>query len=205
MGADEVRALLEDAGFSAVEVATVELTVVWTDVECAIAGILGTPFGPFVQALPSDRRGQLDADLRRRFGAPSPIRRTTTAVIARAAVPPRHLEKPWGHEIWYALTDRYAGKILHVNRGHRLSLQVHERKDESCYLLSGRLLLVQGRSSEAVTERTITAGGTWRNRPGDVHTIEAFEDCEVLEVSTPHLDDVVRLRDDYGRQDTTAP
>lgn len=88
MGADEVRTLLEGAGFSAVEVATVELTVVWTDVESAIAGILGTPYGPLVQALPSDRGGQLDADLRRRFGAASPIRRTTTAVIARAAAPP---------------------------------------------------------------------------------------------------------------------
>src|ERR1700761_9826612 len=61
---------------------------------------------------------------------------------------PRRVEKPWGHEIWYALTDRYAGKILHVEAGHRLSLQFHEQKDESCYVLSGRLLLIPGDSPE---------------------------------------------------------
>ena len=118
---------------------------------------------------------------------------------------PHRVTKPWGYEIWYALTDRYAGKILHVDRGHRLSLQLHERKDESCYVLSGKLLLVQGPSADELNERTIRVGDVWRNQPGDVHTIEALEDSDVLEVSTPHLDDVVRLRDDYGRQGTSAP
>jgi mannose-6-phosphate isomerase-like protein (cupin superfamily) len=103
------------------------------------------------------------------------------------------------------LTERYAGKVLHVDRGHRLSLQFHERKDESCYLLSGRLLLIQGPSPEQLDETVLDAGAVWRNRPGDLHTIEALEDSDVLEVSTPDLDDVIRLTDNYGRAGTTAP
>ena len=118
---------------------------------------------------------------------------------------PRRVVKPWGYELWYALTERYAGKVLHVDRGHRLSLQFHERKDESCYLLSGRLLLIQGPSAEQLEERVLDTAAVWRNRPGDVHTIEALEDSDVLEVSTPDLDDVVRLTDNYGRAGTTAP
>jgi mannose-6-phosphate isomerase-like protein (cupin superfamily) len=118
---------------------------------------------------------------------------------------PRRVDKPWGHEIWWALTDQYAGKILHVEQGHRLSLQLHEQKDESCYVLSGRLLLVQGPSPGELAERVVTAGDVWRNQPGQVHTIEALEDSDVLEVSTPHLDDVIRLSDNYGREGTSAP
>jgi mannose-6-phosphate isomerase len=118
---------------------------------------------------------------------------------------PRRVEKPWGHEIWYALTDQYAGKILHVNAGHRLSLQFHERKDESCYVLSGRLLLIQGDSVEALSERVVAEGDVWRNAPGSVHTVEAIETAQILEVSTPDLDDVVRLADHYGRAGTSAP
>ncbi len=117
----------------------------------------------------------------------------------------RRVEKPWGYEIWYALTEDYAGKILHVDQGHRLSLQLHERKDESCYLLAGRVLLIKGPTADELTERTIGPGETWRNRPGDVHTIEALEDSDVLEVSTPQLDDVVRLQDHYGREGTSQP
>lgn len=118
---------------------------------------------------------------------------------------PRRVEKPWGHEIWYALTDRYAGKILHVEAGHRLSLQFHEQKDESCYVLSGRLLLIQGESVDALSERVVAAGDVWRSAPGMVHTIEAIESADVLEVSTPELDDVVRLSDHYGRAGTSQP
>jgi mannose-6-phosphate isomerase len=117
----------------------------------------------------------------------------------------QRVEKPWGYEIWYALTESYAGKILHVNQGHRLSLQVHERKDESCYLLTGLVLLITGPTATELTQQAIEPGQTWRNRPGDVHTIEALEESDVLEVSTPHLDDVVRLQDDYGREGTTQP
>jgi len=116
---------------------------------------------------------------------------------------PRRVEKPWGHEIWWAATDQYVGKILHVNKGHRLSLQYHEFKDESSYVLSGRLILVQGPSQDAITERPVGVGDVWRNTPGTVHTIEAIEDSDVLEVSTPFLEDVVRLKDDYGREGTS--
>jgi mannose-6-phosphate isomerase len=118
---------------------------------------------------------------------------------------PRRVDKPWGHELWYALTDRYAGKILHIEAGHRLSLQYHERKDESNYLLSGRLRLTKGVDENDLIEIEIGPGHAWRNRPGEIHTIEAIEAADVLEVSTPEVDDVVRLADSYGREGTSAP
>lgn len=114
---------------------------------------------------------------------------------------PHRVEKPWGHELWFAVTDRYAGKILHVDAGHRLSLQYHEHKDETSYLLSGRMLLVTGPDPERLDTVEIRPGHVWRNEPGRIHTIEALEDAAVLEVSTPELDDVVRLADRYGRED----
>jgi quercetin dioxygenase-like cupin family protein len=118
---------------------------------------------------------------------------------------PRRVEKPWGYEIWWAHTEQYAGKILHVNAGHRLSLQYHRAKDETCYVLSGKLLLIQGPSPDELSESVISAGCSWRNAPGIVHTIEAIEDADILEASTPELDDVVRLADEYGRQGTSTP
>ncbi len=114
---------------------------------------------------------------------------------------PRVVPKPWGHELWFAHTDRYAGKLLHVKAGHRLSRQYHEHKDETSYLLSGRLVLTQGAQHGALTEREIAPGAVWRNEARLVHTIEALDDATVLEVSTPELDDVVRLADQYGRAD----
>src|SRR4051812_34824218 len=118
---------------------------------------------------------------------------------------PHRVDKPWGHELWWALTDAYAGKILHVAGGHNLSVQFHEHKDESAYLLTWRLLLKKGPSEKELEIVELRAGDTWRNLPGEVHTIEAIEDCEILEVSTPELDDVVRLTDSYGREGTSAP
>lgn len=118
---------------------------------------------------------------------------------------PRRVDKPWGHELWFALTDRYADKLLHVRAGQRLSVQYHERKDETSYLLSGRLLLHRGLSADSLVATELTAGAAWRNKPGQVHTIEALEDSVVIEVSTPELDDVVRLTDDCGRAGTSAP
>ena len=118
---------------------------------------------------------------------------------------PRVVTKPWGSELWWAHTSRYAGKILRVAAGHRLSVQYHRTKDETSYLLSGRLLLLKGPTADALDGREVHAGEAWRNRPGEIHTIEALEDCEVLEVSTPELDDVVRLADQYGREGTSAP
>jgi mannose-6-phosphate isomerase-like protein (cupin superfamily) len=113
---------------------------------------------------------------------------------------PQRVDKPWGHELWWAETPHYAGKILHVEAGQSLSLQMHREKDESSYLLSGRLLLTRGPSAGQLTTEEIGPGFTWRVEPGTVHSIEALEDSDVIEVSTPHLDDVVRLRDRYGRE-----
>jgi mannose-6-phosphate isomerase len=118
---------------------------------------------------------------------------------------PRRVEKPWGHEVWFALTDRYAGKFLHVRAGKRLSVQYHVEKDETSYLLSGRLLLSRGPNADSLVATELGTGAVWRNEPGDVHTIEALEDAVVVEVSTPELDDVVRLTDDFGRAGTSTP
>lgn len=112
---------------------------------------------------------------------------------------PRRVEKPWGHELWWAQTDRYAGKLLHVEAGHELSLQYHREKDETSYLLSGRLRLTRGPSEGELEEIEIGPGFAWRIEPGTIHSIAAIEDSVVLEVSTPQLDDVVRLRDRYER------
>jgi mannose-6-phosphate isomerase len=114
-------------------------------------------------------------------------------------VEPQRVEKPWGHEVWWAHTPHYAGKLLHVKAGHQLSLQMHREKDETSYLLSGRLQLTRGPNADDLNEEEIGPGHVWRNKPGAVHSIEALEDSVVLEVSTPHLDDVVRLHDRYGR------
>ena len=116
------------------------------------------------------------------------------------------MEKPWGHEVWWAQTDAYVGKLLHVDAGHRLSLQLHAEKDESSYVLSGRLRLTIGPTVEHLSEREVGPGFAWRATPGTVHTIEAVEDSVVLEVSTPQLDDVIRLEDRYGRaEESSAP
>jgi mannose-6-phosphate isomerase len=112
---------------------------------------------------------------------------------------PRHVPKPWGHELWFAHTAHYAGKLIHVTAGHRVSLQYHRAKDETSYLLSGRLVLVQGPRADQLTERELLPGAAWHIEPGVVHAIEAIEDAVVVEVSTPQLDDVVRLEDRYGR------
>lgn len=131
---------------------------------------------------------------------------STPAVLSPTeGVLPRRVDKPWGHEIWYAHTDRYAGKIIVVEPGQRLSLQYHEAKDETSYLLTGRLRLWQGTDAEHLTEREVGPGEAWRNHTGLIHTIEAIETATVLEVSTPELDDVVRLDDRYGREGTSAP
>ncbi len=112
---------------------------------------------------------------------------------------PREVPKPWGSELWYAQTDRYAGKILRVQAGHRLSIQFHKAKDETSYVLSGRVVVSQGDTADGMASRVLGPGESWRNPPRVIHTLEAIEDSEILEVSTPELDDVVRLDDQYGR------
>jgi mannose-6-phosphate isomerase len=120
------------------------------------------------------------------------------------ASPPREVPKPWGSELWFAHTDLYAGKILRVRAGCRLSVQFHEEKDETSYVLSGRVIVSQGDSAETMASRELGPGDSWRNSPLVVHTLEAVEDAEIIEVSTPQLEDVVRLEDRYGRMTETG-
>jgi mannose-6-phosphate isomerase-like protein (cupin superfamily) len=109
------------------------------------------------------------------------------------------VEKPWGHELIWASTERYVGKVLHVNAGHALSLQYHERKDETIHLLSGELRFWVGPAADRLEEVRLAVGESYRILPGTVHRMEAVSDCEILDVSTPDLEDVVRLEDRYGR------
>ncbi len=119
---------------------------------------------------------------------------------------PRRVEKPWGWELIWAETGDYVGKILFVAAGHSLSLQYHERKDESWFVQSGRARLELGASGAAVlNEVAIGAGEAFHYPPGTVHRVTALEDTTILEVSTPHLDDVIRLEDAYGRAGTAQP
>ena len=117
----------------------------------------------------------------------------------------RRVEKPWGYEDIFAETESYVGKVIFVRRGQRLSLQYHEIKDETMTLLSGVAELHTGDSAHELKPILLSRSESVRLRPGVMHRLVALEDCEVLEVSTPHLEDVVRLSDDYGREDTTAP
>jgi mannose-6-phosphate isomerase len=118
-----------------------------------------------------------------------------SALMAEA---PYRVDKPWGHELIWARTDRYVGKILHVKAGHVLSLQYHNRKDETMHVLSGELILRTG-TGDALVSRPFKAGETVHIPPKLIHQIEAVRDSDVLEASTPELDDLVRLQDRYGR------
>jgi mannose-6-phosphate isomerase-like protein (cupin superfamily) len=110
-------------------------------------------------------------------------------------------DKPWGHELLWARTGDYAGKILHINRGHRLSLQYHERKEETILVYSGRMLFVFEDEAGRLDEMVLSPGQAHHIPVGRRHRMVALEDCDVVEVSTPHLDDVVRVEDAYGRVD----
>ena len=124
--------------------------------------------------------------------------------LDRFATDVRRVEKPWGHEIVFALTERYCGKVLFVRRGEELSLQFHREKDEVIYLHEGRIELEIGDPGKRPDVEVVTPGRAYRLRPGTVHRWRALEDSVVLEVSTPELDDVVRLDDRYGRADAPA-
>jgi quercetin dioxygenase-like cupin family protein len=142
----------------------------------------------------------------------------------------RRVPKPWGYELIWAHTEAYVGKLLHINAGHALSVQYHERKDETVFLLRGRMVYrVRGTGDRVHGDRVhgdrvhgdrvhgdrvhgdeldefeMVEGQSFRNTPGTVHQMIAITDCDVLEASTPHLDDVVRLVDRYGREGTSAP
>jgi quercetin dioxygenase-like cupin family protein len=120
------------------------------------------------------------------------------------------VNKPWGYELHWAKTDRYVGKVLHINAGEALSLQYHNLKDETVYLNSGKLLYEIGPEGVAeagvvLTRHELSPGDSIHVAPKTVHRMTALEDCDVLEVSTPELNDVVRLEDRYGRNYNDLP
>ena len=116
----------------------------------------------------------------------------------------KKVPKPWGYETIWAHTDRYVGKILHINAGQALSVQYHNKKDETVHLLNGDLIY-RVKLGEELEDMRLTKGQSFRITPGTVHQMEAVTDCDILEVSTPELDDVVRLKDRYGREGTSTP
>ena len=117
---------------------------------------------------------------------------------ARVSGVPYRVEKPWGYELIWARADRYVGKILHIEPGHVLSLQYHNKKDESIYVLSGEIIL-RIQEGETLRERRVRASEAFHIPPKQIHQFEAVSVTDLLEASTPELDDVVRLKDRYGR------
>ncbi len=183
-----------------------------------LAGLLGAPPPASRAEITLGRRPVLIGDkLRPLLGraprrwsevdlTPTPAQREVTTMGHRQDV--RRVEKPWGHEIIYAVSERYVGKLLFIRAGERLSLQYHRQKDETIYVLSGKMLFEVGPLEPAGTPREdviMKPGDAYRITPHTVHRMVAIEDTQVLEASTPELDDVVRLEDKYGRQGTSAP
>ena len=114
----------------------------------------------------------------------------------------RRVDKPWGYEIVWAETDRYVGKVLHINAGHKLSRQYHERKDETFFVQSGEMTLEIG-DAKSLRTLKLARGESFHCAPKTIHRMIATTDVDVIEVSTPELDDVVRLEDAYGREGTS--
>lgn len=120
--------------------------------------------------------------------------------LAAFAFEPRRIDKPWGHEMLWAEADQYVGKMLFVRAGEQLSLQFHRVKDESWFVQSGRAMVEVGALGKAVLSKEVVGpGAAFHFAPGTVHRVRALEDTTILEVSTAHLDDIVRLEDRYGR------
>jgi mannose-6-phosphate isomerase-like protein (cupin superfamily) len=121
------------------------------------------------------------------------------------AFQPRRVPKPWGEELIWALTDRYCGKVITIETGRRLSLQYHEQKDEAIFVIAGRLRLLLEDDAGSMVTRELGPGEGAHVAVGRRHRYEAIERVELVEVSTPELDDVVRVEDDFGREGTSAP
>jgi mannose-6-phosphate isomerase len=115
------------------------------------------------------------------------------------------VEKPWGYELRWAITDRYLGKLIHINAGQSLSLQYHVQKDEWILIDTGRMELQLEDDGGAMATHELTPGMSAHIRAGRRHRFVAVEDTELIEVSSPEIDDVVRLEDSYGRAGTSAP
>jgi mannose-6-phosphate isomerase-like protein (cupin superfamily) len=141
----------------------------------------------------------------RKAGRRVPNARKPPAKAGSGRVKIATVPKPWGHETIWALTDRYVGKILHINAGHELSVQYHNVKDETVYLLSGEIVYRVKSDADLLEDVQLRRGESFRITPGTVHQMVALTDCDVLEVSTPELDDDDRLSDKYGREGTSAP
>lgn len=118
---------------------------------------------------------------------------------------PQRTDKPWGFELLFAHTSQYAGKVIFVKKGHRLSLQYHRTKDETVYVYQGKVMLETRTSNGEVLTTLLHSGQNARIPPGTVHRLKAVEDSTLFEVSTPELEDIVRLEDDYGRADEAGP
>ncbi|MSR07138.1 MAG: cupin domain-containing protein [Gemmatimonadetes bacterium] len=118
---------------------------------------------------------------------------------AEDAKPPYRVEKPWGYELVWARTDRYVGKILHIEPGQVLSLQYHNKKDETIHVLKGEIIF-RVKVGEELTERRMRPGESYHIAPPTVHQMEAVTAADLLEVSTPEVEDVVRIKDRYGRK-----
>jgi mannose-6-phosphate isomerase-like protein (cupin superfamily) len=122
--------------------------------------------------------------------------------LDRFSTEPQKVDKPWGHEVIWSVTERYAGKLLFIRAGESLSLQFHNVKDEAWYVLDGRAELELGAPGERMLNKEVVGpGAAFHFAPGTVHRVKAVEDTTILEVSTPELDDIVRLEDQYGRTD----
>ena len=135
-----------------------------------------------------------------------PLSSPNLETLDRFSFQTKKVEKPWGHEVIWAKAEGYAGKLLFVRAGQALSLQFHREKDESWYVLEGRAELELGEAGQAVlTAEIVGPGAAFRFPPGTVHRVRAVEDTTILEVSTPQLDDIVRLEDAYGREGTSEP
>lgn len=119
----------------------------------------------------------------------------------------KRIDKPWGYELWWARTDRYVGKLLHINAGASLSLQYHNVKDETIMVQAGTLLFETGSRDDIqnLNKVEMKPGDLFHITPGTVHRMTGVTDVDIVEVSTPELDDVVRLEDRYGRAGTNRP
>jgi mannose-6-phosphate isomerase len=124
------------------------------------------------------------------------------ADLDRFAAEVRRVDKPWGYEVVFALTDRYCGKVLFIRKGEELSLQFHREKDEVIYVHEGRIELEMGEPGKPMDTEVVGPGRAFRITPGTVHRWRALADSLVLEASTPEMEDVVRLEDKYGRADS---
>jgi mannose-6-phosphate isomerase-like protein (cupin superfamily) len=116
------------------------------------------------------------------------------------SAPIKRVEKPWGYELIFAKTDQYVGKVLHINKGHQLSLQYHREKEETIFVYHGVMkFLFEEKKGKPPSEIILKSGEAHHIPPGHQHRMTALEDCDIFEVSTPQLDDVVRIQDTYGR------